>query len=415
LPLQPDEVVELCAEGLGDDDAAGLRRLSGLLRALLHAAYRERWQQAKDAYAPFSPDTEAQEQQRRTDVADPGNSDAQQRLVRELRSVLDAANYDEVPREVLERALGESSVFRVRLHAELDDFADLLLFRRGLAHRHETVVRWKGLRHEEIRYLQYQRVVMYARYRERAWFVERGRGVDELPFTPGQAVLKLFQEIPENDLEMLLPNTEVRMRTIDKVVIGVPAVASGIVVATTKLGTAIGLLALLVAAGLGLRTGSPEIDTGTLVTLLGGFAALGAYLWRQYAKFKSRRIAFMKTLSENLYYKSVGDGPGVLFNVLDSAEEEDFKEALLAYRGLLDGPLTAAALDDRVERQLADYDVGGDGDGDRADFEVSDALAKLHRLGIVRHDGDCCAALPLPDALSALRERWRELGDALAA
>ncbi len=409
LPLRVDEVVALCAQRVGPGDADGFHRVAGLLRALLHASYRERWQRAKDAYAPFSPDTETQEQ--RPDTASAGSGEAQQRLVDELREVLDAANYDEVPREVLEQALGESSVFRVQLHAELDDFADLLVFRRGVAQRSDTLERWRGLRTLHVDYLEYRRVVLYARYQDAAWFRERGRDLDELPFRPGRAVLKLFQEVPEKDLEMLLPNTEVRMRTLDKVLFGVPALVSGIVVATTKLATALGLLVLLVAAGLGLRRRAPELDTGALFTVLGGLTALGGYLWRQYGKFTSRRTSYMKTLSESLYYKSIGDGPGVLFTVLDSAEEEDVKESLLAYAGLLEQPLTADVLDAQVEQLLADSGRLG---AARVDFEVSDALGKLERVGVVRRQGGSWAALPVEQAVQALRDRWRELGDGLA-
>ncbi len=408
--MRVDEVVDLCAAEAGAADDPALRRLAGLLRSLLHASYRERWIRVKDAYAPFSPDVETRQQQ-----ADPGRSTGEQarrRLVEELRTVLDDANYDEVPREVLDRALGESSLFRVQLHADLDDFADLLVFRRGTAQRSQRVERWKGLRSEQIDYLEYSRVVLYARYQDRDWFNERDRDLEDLPFVPGKAVLKLFQGVPESDLEMLLPNTEVRMRAVDKVLLGVPALASGIVVATTKLAATFGLLLLLAGAGLGLRSRSPDLDTGALLTLLGGAFALGGYLWKQYQKFTNRRTAYLQALSENLYHKSLGDGPGVLFTVLDSAEEEDVKESLLAYAYLLRGPLSVAELDRRIEQGLADAGLVGDG---RVDFEIEDALSRLEQLGLVTVQGEACTALPVAEAVARLRASWREMGDALLA
>ena len=42
---------------------------------------------------------------------------------------------------------------------------------------------------------------------------------------------------------MLFPNSEVRMKTIDKLIIGVPAAVSGVVVIVTKLGATLILLA----------------------------------------------------------------------------------------------------------------------------------------------------------------------------
>ena len=51
--------------------------------------------------------------------------------------------------------------------------------------------------------------------------------------------------MPKADLEMLFPNSQVRMRTIDKAIIGGSALVGGAVVLVTKLG-----VVLLVLAGL---------------------------------------------------------------------------------------------------------------------------------------------------------------------
>jgi hypothetical protein len=37
---------------------------------------------------------------------------------------------------------------------------------------------------------------------------------------PGVTLLKLFQNVPKADLEMLIPNTTVRMFNLDKLLIG---------------------------------------------------------------------------------------------------------------------------------------------------------------------------------------------------
>jgi hypothetical protein len=214
----------------------------------------------------------------------------------------------------------------------------------------------------------------------------------------------MFQDVPAADVEMLLPNSDVRMRTIDKLVIGVPAVAGGVVVATTKLAAALGLLVVLVGAWLGFRDEPADLSFGRLATLLGGLVAFGAYLWRQWSKFKNRRIKFMKTLSESLYFKTLADGPGVLFTILDAAEEEDTKEMLLAYSALLDGPHDAAEVDAAVESRLRERA------GVSIDFEISDALGKLSALGLASSTGERCRAVPLPEARTRLLELWDDLG-----
>ena len=378
------DAVTLAREDLDETTGDGVDRVATGLGAVLHARYRERWVRARGA-AEAGGDT----------------------LVAELADLLDRANYDEVPRSVLEEALGESAVFSVQVDADLDEFAELRFWRRGVSARQERVERWRGLRSRTVDFLEYDRVAMYARYHDAEHLRSAGREVEKLPFHPGTEHVKLFQNVPEPDLEMLVPGTTVSMRTVDKVVIGVPAVVGGIVVAATKLASAIGFIALFVAAYVGLRDDTPDISTGVLITLFGAAVALGSYLWRQWTKYQNRRTEYLKNLSEGLYTRTLADGPGVLYTVLDGGEAEDFKEAVLAYRGLLDGDATSAELDERVETWL--HAACGDG----VDFEVPDALERLELLGLADRDGDRWHAAAPDEAPGILRERWRELGDHL--
>jgi hypothetical protein len=68
------------------------------------------------------------------------------------------------------------------------------------------------------------------------------------------------------------------------------------------------------------------------------------------------KIRFMKTLADNLYFKNLDNNAGVLFHLINEAEEEDFKEAMLAYYFLLTDRhrLSQPELDDKVEQWLAD-------------------------------------------------------------
>ncbi len=392
LPFTGSAAVDLATHDLDPAAADDLRRTSGALGAVLHARHREYWARARS-------------------TAEAGGED----LVRELGRLLDRANYDEVPRQVLEDALGEAALFAVDVKADLDDYAELRFWRRGVRHEEQTVERWRGLRNRTVSFDEYDRVAMYARYHEAEHFTAAGRELDGLGFEPGTEHVKLFQDVPEPDLEMLLPGTSVSMRLVDKVFIGVPALVGGVVVAVTKLASAVGFLVLFIGAYVGLRNDPPDVSTGVLVTLFGAFAALGSYLWRQWSKYKSRKTQYLQRLSEGLYLRTLADGPGVLHTVLDGGEAEDFKEALLAYRGLLDGPATSADLDGRVEARLHDRC------GDDVDFEVPDALGRLAELGLAtRTDGaggdeTVWRAVPLEEAPDVLRTRWRELGDALVA
>jgi hypothetical protein len=145
-----------------------------------------------------------------------------------------------------------------------------------------------------------------------------------------------------------------------------------------------------------------EFNQQHLVALGLGLMALAVYLFKQIGKFKTRKLRFMKALTENLYFRNLDNNVGVFFHLTDAAEEEEFKEAVLAYFFLLtaDMPLAREELDRRVEEWLAHkYEC-------RVNFEVDDALKKLQRFGIVQFEGDRLHCLPLDKALRRLDRIW---------
>ena len=150
-----------------------------------------------------------------------------------------------------------------------------------------------------------------------------------------------------------------------------------------------------------------ELDQAALVLLATGLFTLGVFVVRQWTKLKNRRIEYWKTLTENLYFRTLGTGGGVLHELLASAEEQEVAEVVLAARFLFDAttPISAEVLDDRVERWLREH-------CDREiDFEVDDAIGKLERLGVVDHESPAglLVAVTIDDALATLDDRWDEL------
>jgi hypothetical protein len=215
-------------------------------------------------------------------------------------------------------------------------------------------------------------------------------------------VIKLFRNIPKADLEMLFPNTEVQMKPIDKLILGVPAAVSGVAMVFTKLGTTLLLIGSLGSFYLGLRREPVLLDQTALLALAAGLGAVAGFLWKQYNNFKQRKIRFMKTLAENLYFKNLDNNVGVLHHFTDAAEEEECKEAILGYYSLLTArtPMTAEELDSNIEAWFADRWGTG------LDFEIADALVKLSRLGLVSNQGGRFAARPLRKALVTLDQAW---------
>jgi hypothetical protein len=200
---------------------------------------------------------------------------------------------------------------------------------------------------------------------------------------PGSTMLKLFQNVPEADLEMLFPNIRVGMRLLDKLMVGVPALVSGGLVITTKMGATLLLLGSLLGFWFGVSSEPVQLDKTALLVLLAGIAALGGYLWKQYSNFKNRKLKYTQALTENLYFKLLDNNAGALYRILDDAEESECKESLLAYYFLLaEGrPMTPADIDRAIESWFAEQWQC------KLDFEIDDALGKLLELGLARTDG----------------------------
>lgn len=369
------------------DGPARFRALGRLVSALYHFEYHDHEQTVIDAWERIDDDPEAAHH-----------------VTGELIDLLDGANYVRVTPEELDEAFARESLVPLRLDVDLDDYDELIIYRRGSRTETVEIKRFKGLRTEERTITVEGRVVVFARVQSAEWFAEQEIDPADRGLEPGAVSLKQFRSVPRGDIKTLLPSTQVRFRPIDSVVVGVPAVVSGIVVLATKLLPTLGLIFLITGAWLGFRDDEPQVDQAALVALLGGVITLGGFVFRQWTKLKNRRVEYLKTLSETLFFRMLGDGLGVVHTLLSSAEEQEVIEVLLAYRFLADAPagLTAEELDHRVEVWLADACPS------EVDFEVDDALTKAIALGLVEGT-DGYRAIPIADALAALDRRWDDL------
>ena len=401
IPFRKTDILAAC---LGDGrlpaaEHIHFRQFSEILSATFHHEFHREIEGLKDVYATLDPNRDTR------DLVETGKVETVERerlLLERLGGVLVRANYQRLDPEELQRAMNEESVFRVKLDARLDDFAELVLFARGSRTGKEVRKGWFG-KQTPFDVAYYERVVLYARLKDKAHFPPKR--LKKVTFSPGITILKLFQNIPKADLEMLLPNTEVRMRMTDHAIILVPAIFGG-VLALLKLAATLLLLWAFIWfwAGVGEKPAG-ELNKVALTGLGVGLLAFGMHIFRQMGRFKNRKIAFIKALSDSLYFKNLDNNAGVFHRVIDDAEEEEVKEAVLAYYFLLVGgkPLNAAALDAEVEAWFrAKHGV-------TLDFEVDDGLAKLVRLGLVTKQGDAYTALPLPAAKAELDRRWDSL------
>ncbi len=363
-----------------------------LLQSVYHFEYHKSLELLKDSYAPLNPDRDT----RKIGIFKSGESDT---FVDELESLLNSANYERLSSDELDKAFEESSLFAVRLHVDFDAFEDLLIFTRGESTKKETIKKF-GVLKREVEFSNFDRVVLYVRYKSenngKTW-----------KHKPGSTLLKMFQNVPKADIEMLFPESRVGMRLVDKLMIGVPALVGAGAVFTTQLGTSLILLGTLIGFWIGLHSDEVELNEATLVALFAGLGALGSYIWKQFVNFKSRKLSFLQALTENLYFRNLDNNAGVFHRLIDDAEEEECKEAFLGYYFLLTRPelKTVKELDDAVEQWFTErWDSV-------VDFEVDDALDKLFELGLLKGSEDNLQAVGLAEACRMLDHRWDEYFD----
>ncbi|MGE3806547.1 MAG: DUF3754 domain-containing protein, partial [Gemmataceae bacterium] len=117
--------------------------------------------------------------------------------------------------------------------------------------------------------------------------------------------------------------------------------------------------------------------------------------------FKASKDRYQHLVTHSLYHKNLDNDLGVIFFLMDSLEEQEFKEATLAYYFLWkQGPSTEKEVDAHCERFLSEqYGV-------EIDFEADDALDKLIRDNLVTEEDGKYRAVPLEEALRRLDEKW---------
>lgn len=378
IPLRKSDLLELLSSdrGMKPEDADQLRQLSRLLSATFHFEYHQKLEQLKDEYAPFNPDST-------TFPIKKINPTDRDRLLGKLFDqfvwLMERANFIKLDRNVVEQAMNEVSDWGLNMSVDWSVFERLELFARGDNENMRYRRRWWNLYRLESKKLPvYQRLVVIAKLKPDA----------RLPETVNtEAVfLKIFKDIPKMDLEMLLPGARMQMPGFTRLKMG-GSFVSGL----GMIGYSV-FKQLLATAALGLY-----FFWGILFALFG-------YGYRQYYGYQSAKTAFSLQLTRSLYYQNLDNNAGVLFHLLDEAEEQECREALLGYyylwRFANQEGWTAASLDDYIEmdlERLANLKV---------DFEIADALAKLERLGLVQKEGGRYRAVPIDKALEALDYAW---------
>ena len=395
IPARKIDVLNaLLADGTLDSEPEReqFRQLCRLLGAIYHFQYFDQLERLRNDYFYFSPDTDGHA---RFDSATIQRAYGD--LIDALTKVLHGANFIEVPHEEVERAHREHGIVRVNIRAPLEDYREVRFFRRGHHNEMVEVAKWSGFGKRSVEFGVYDDVVLLVTMKSADAGKKHGR---KPKVRPGAVLLKYFRDIASADLNALFPDVKVVMGFRDRLMLGVPALIGGVPI-LLKLASTLTVLFLVASFYLGLSNAVRDEEMAGALAALSGLVALGGFMVTQWVRFQRQSLLHQKILSDNVYYRNVNNNAGIFDYVIGEAEEQECKEAFLAYYFLFkEGAPTEDALDQRIEVWL-NKTFGAD-----VDFECDDALAKLERLSLLKRDGDKLSVPPLGEALIQLDHIW---------
>lgn len=388
IPLRVSDLIAFLTDGKGtkvespplsQSEAEDFQRLSLLVTQYYHLFFNAQLQRMKDAFAPFDPDAETVSL---ADLQTEQRTAAIERLFRDTHSILERANYVHLTRHEIEQIMQGASDWGLEMDVSWEVFERIEVYYRGDTIGKRTRRKWWKLwRREELDVPEFNRLILILKLKKH----KRLRSDTDTE----NIFIKLFKDMPKNDLEMVLPGTRVRLSRIDKGLIFYPLV----------MGCSIVMYAVLNSI-FEFRNFLSGIFSVALTWSLA--VAFAGYAYRSYYAYTVKKTAYSLQLTESLYFQSLDSNAGVFFRIFDEAEEQETREVLLAYFYLWqhggEKGLTSKELDDLIEKDIEQKLKL------KIDFEIMDALIKLERHTLVERDDTRFRAVPLDQAITRMRD-----------
>jgi hypothetical protein len=401
IPVRKSDILSaLVEEGAckSDEERKKFRRLCDMLAAIYHYDYFQTLERLRNDYYYFSPDVVPHAALDRV-----SRDRCYDDLVQSLEQVLKDANFTELPHAEIGDAHRRRVGHRVEVEAPLDDFRDVRLWRRGRHTEQCEVADWFGLRRRTAEAEIFGDVVLMVAMKPQGEIgsLRELKTLARRKIVPGSVLLKYFRNIASGDLNALFPNVRVVMSKRDKLMLGLPAIVGGIPI-LLKIYATVTVLFLVIGFYLGTSASVEDKDIATAFAALGGILALGGFVVQQWVKYQWRSLRYQSELTDNVYYRNINNNAGIFDYLIGAAEDQECKEAFLAYYFLhtAAAPPTADELDGRIEAWLRQAF------GVEIDFAVNGALGKLEGLGLLRRQQERLFVSPLDGALAQLQAVW---------
>ncbi len=382
IPLHAESLVTyLVGRGeLSQDQQAAFRQLCDRIDSVMHersGTYHTRFSMS---YARLDPDSDSRTPKSKAgDVSEPSHSDdgneanttedSQARGFEATRAqvaesialceeILEEAAYRRLGRDEIEQCIGNASQWGVPLSVDLGLFQELIVFARGDIIGTKLRRRLRKLyRREPVAVPIYQRMIVL--------FQLCSDHDSEENLIAEALHLRMFKNIPKQDVDTLLPGTRVRISGIDHVKIIIPSLG-GFLMSLRK----IAQYALLFAA-LALHW------TAILVVLVLG------YMVKSVLSYFQTKKHYQLNLTRNLYFQKLDTNAGVGYHIIQQANRQATVEMILCYYALLSSsePISPRRLRRRCERMLREaIDV-------EVDFQLDRALRRLLEMDAVAKRG----------------------------
>ncbi len=327
IPIHEDDLIAnlIPYADWSDEKSTQFQQICHIFVNLYHVRSHKSLQKLKRAYRPFNPDADTIELH---SFGPDERNHLLKELINELSLVLDRANFETLQPTELNQALSEKSPYGVEVSVDFDEFEEIAVFYRGSALQTTTQRPWQQLflRKKTTEIPIFRRLFLLLKLKA----TEQDNQNDAV-------YLKLFKNIPASDLEMLFPNTRVKMTVFDKLKLSMTGGGGAI-------GGVLATLSKITAA----------TNPYTIIIAIGGF---GAVMWRQIANIFNPRAKYMATLASLDQtiesYLTTEYGLHVDFEIEDSIGK-------LKKSGLIEvhpnGELSAISFTDALQKLNAEWD-----------------------------------------------------------
>lgn len=383
VPMQTTDLVEFLAQhpALNSRDQANFRQLASIVLSLLHHLYRQRHEQLAYAYAPLDPDRDT----RLSYVPLPAqrNRMAEEVFTR-MQDALQRANYRRLSPADIQQALRAASQWGIRMRVNFGTLQRLEVYARGsvIGKRARRNYR-KFFKFEPFDVPLYQRLVVVFRTLDGHKSPEH--------FDSRKVYLRMFKNVPQQDVDMMLPASGIQMSWLDHSKIVLPSMY------------AVGMTLWRVLRNVLLLAFVGLFKTVALFFVI--LFAIGFGVRSLFTYSVNTRRRYLLNMAQSLYYQNLDNNAGVMFRLLEDGEQQEACEVVLAYFA------AAIVLAGNDEISLADISahcemILKEATGASVAFDIDAASRDLVHLGILKMNQDFWTALTLEEAVKQLNATW---------